>query len=649
MDQYRLLTSEEITQLERNNCVCNNWQKVQVALGFTTDYIRNVEFSGEIKLGTFTEMIELSGGLEKHTGVYNVTIHNCTIGDNVYINNVKRFIANYNINSNVIIDNVDELCVEDESTFGNGVEVKVLNEGGGREVVIYNELSAHTAYIMCMHRYHKDEVSTLRKLIRNYSDNIKDYKGAIANNASIINCGTIANVNVGAHANIAGVKRLRNGSINSSKMAPAYIGDAVVAVDFIASQGSKISEGANIDRCFIGEACEVSKGFTAENSLFFANSQLLQGEACSLFAGPCTVTHHKSTLLIAGYYSFSNAGSGSNQSNHMYKLGPVHQGVVERGCKTGSDSYVMWPAHIGAFSLIMGRHYSNPDTSKFPFSYLMEDKGKSILLPGAAIKSIGLFRDELKWIKRDGRKNDDVLDHVNSAVFTPYSIQKVLQGLAALKALKKDAGDANSCSIGAVSLPVKALDKGIHLYELMVTKYLGDVLLKNNMATEDCIDNKGIAESKWLDLAGLIVPSFAFTELLDDLQSGMIIDIAELNKRYKSWSENYLKFEAIWCRKVFKSYFGFDFFETIIDNKRTFINNWLTAINEISTFWTEDVRKEFSEINKIGYGIDGEQDAKEKDFSEVRGVFNKQQILLEIERRCEEAIKMADHLIAEFD
>ena len=49
-----------------------------------------------------------------------------------------------------------------------------------------------------------------------------------------------------------------------------------------------------------------------------------------------------------------NAGSGSNQSNHMYKLGPIHQGTLERGAKTTSDSYILWPARVGAFSLVMG-------------------------------------------------------------------------------------------------------------------------------------------------------------------------------------------------------------------------------------------------------------------------------------------------------
>ena len=105
---------------------------------------------------------------------------------------------------------------------------------------------------------------------------------------------------------------------------------------------------------------------------------------------------HKSSLLIAGMFSFLNAGSGSNQSNHMYKLGPIHQGVVERGSKTTSDSYILWPAKVGAFSLIMGRHVNHPDTSGMPFSYLIEHGNRSYLVPGANLKSVGTIRDAQK-------------------------------------------------------------------------------------------------------------------------------------------------------------------------------------------------------------------------------------------------------------
>ena len=117
----------------------------------------------------------------------------------------------------------------------------------------------------------------------------------------------------------------------------------------------------------------MSTYFSALHSLFFANSEGLLGEACHVFAGPYTLTHHKSTLLIAGYYSFFNAGSGTNQSNHMYKMGPVHQGIMQRGCKTSSDAYLLWPAHIGAFTMVMGRHYHHANISHLPFSYLLEE------------------------------------------------------------------------------------------------------------------------------------------------------------------------------------------------------------------------------------------------------------------------------------
>ena len=150
-----------------------------------------------------------------------------------------------------------------------------------------------------------------------------------------------------------------------------------MAENFIISSNTSVDNACIISNCFIGQGCLLDKHYSAEHSLFFANSQGFNGEACSIFAGPYTVTHHKSTLLIAGMFSFMNAGSGSNQSNHMYKLGPIHQGILERGAKTTSNSYILWPSKVGAFTLVSGRHYKNVDSSSLPFSYLIESKDDS--------------------------------------------------------------------------------------------------------------------------------------------------------------------------------------------------------------------------------------------------------------------------------
>ena len=171
-------------------------------------------------------------------------------------------------------------------------------------------------------------------MIEAYSLAQKSCYGKIGNSVHIVNTGTIRNVCIGDYCQIDGTSRLENGSINSNREAPVYIGPNVTAEDFIVSSGAHISDGVVMSRCFIGQACHLTHLFSAHDSLFFSNCQSENGEACAIFAGPYTVTMHKSSLLIAGMFSFLNAGSGSNQSNHMYKLGPIHQGVVERDRKS---------------------------------------------------------------------------------------------------------------------------------------------------------------------------------------------------------------------------------------------------------------------------------------------------------------------------
>ena len=107
----------------------------------------------------------LPGGIRKHSGLRHVTLHNVTVGDNCCIENIQNYIANYEIGHDTFIENVDIILVDGVSKFGNGVEVSVLNETGGREVLINDKLSAHQAYILALYRHRPDlllqELATL--------------------------------------------------------------------------------------------------------------------------------------------------------------------------------------------------------------------------------------------------------------------------------------------------------------------------------------------------------------------------------------------------------------------------------------------------------------------------------------------------------
>ena len=134
--KYRKLTKSEIAALESQACSADDWTGIEVGAGFSTDHVRSVRFSGKVRIGAFSKEFMLPGGMKKHSGLYHATLHNVTVGDDCCIENVKNYIANYDIGHDTFIENVDIILTDGPSSFGNGVEASVLNETGGREVGI---------------------------------------------------------------------------------------------------------------------------------------------------------------------------------------------------------------------------------------------------------------------------------------------------------------------------------------------------------------------------------------------------------------------------------------------------------------------------------------------------------------------------------
>ena len=238
------------------------------------------------------------------------------IGDHVRISNVS-WLADYKIGDSVILEAVGEISMSGESKFGNGCVLDILNEGGGRELTIYNDLNAQIAYLQVLYKHNEKFSNKLQAIINKEVETKASKTGTIAEFARIRHCSSLQDVNVGPYANIRGAERLKDGSILSSEEAPVFIGEGVIADEFIVQEGSKIDSGVVMDKCFVGQAVKLGKQFSAENSAFFANCEGFHGEACSVFAGPYTVSHHKSSLLIAGLYSFYNAGF-RNQHEQSY-------------------------------------------------------------------------------------------------------------------------------------------------------------------------------------------------------------------------------------------------------------------------------------------------------------------------------------------
>ena len=656
--EYRSLSLPEVEILQQQGCTAADWGHVFVNELFTPGNIRNVQFSGTVKIGDNSGTVEFSGGIVRNCGIYNANIHNCTIGNHVYIHHICNYLANYDIEDHVILENI-ELCFTDgESYFGNGIKVSTLDETGGRGVMIYDKLSAHLAYFLAWYKHRHCLINELESKITEYSESIKSNRGIIGRHSVIQNCRQIKNMKFGPYSQIIGCTRLENGSVNSNEFAPVKLGAGILAENFIVSSGTEISDGTIISNCFIGQGCILGKQYSAENSLFFANCQGFHGEACSIFGGPYTVTHHKSTLLIAGMFSFCNAGSGSNQSNHMYKLGPIHHGIVERGSKTTSDSYILWPAKIGAFTLVMGRHYKNTDTSDLPFSYLIENKDDSWIAPGINLRSVGTIRDVMKWPRRDRRKDPEKMDCINFNLLSPFTIKKMQKGIEILRSLKEISGETTEVFIYRnTKINKGALDKGISLYEKAIYKFLGNSVISrlekcNVQSLEElkaCLKPKNeIGQGEWSDLSGLIAPKTEISKLIKNIERKEIASLEEIEQEFKNMHANYYEYEWTWASELLVEKTGKNIDDLTIGDMSDLITKWQDSVIGLDELLYEDAKKEFRLDSMTGFGIDGNKTTQKLDFEKVRGNFESNdfvnEIVSHIQRKTLLGEKMIDRL-----
>ena len=629
--EYRPLTRAEVDQLINFGCRAEDWGTVETSDPESLKYIRNVRFSGTVRFGKFEAQFTLPGGLHKHAGIRNATLHNVTIGDNSLVENVTDYIANYDIGHDTYIENVDLIFVDGNCSFGNGVEVSVLNETGGREVKIYDRMSAQIAYVLAMYRHRPGLIARMNEQIEAYAREHSSERGTIGNHVTVRNTCIINGVRIGDGARISGASRLKNGSINSNMVAPVTIGYGVIADDFIICSGSKVEDNTTLTRCFVGQSCTLGHAYSASDSLFFSNCQGENGEACAIFAGPFTVTHHKSTLLIAGKFSFMNAGSGSNQSNHMYKLGPIHQGILERGAKTASDSYILWPSRIGAFSLVMGRHVTHSDTTNLPFSYLIEQQNNTYLVPGVNLRSVGTVRDAQKWPKRDNRKDPDRLDCINYNLLSPFTIQKMFKGIQLLKNLLYSSGELSDIySYHSTKIRNSSLRNGIRYYQTAITKFLGNSIIKKLENLPAGASDAQIREALkptaatgtgyWVDLSGLIAPKFAVNAALDKMESGEYT-LKELSDAFHQMHSHYYEYEWTWAYDKYADFFGYPLETITAEQVADIVRKWEDAVIGLDKELYEDAKKEFNLASMTGFGADGTREEKEQDFSEVRGDF----------------------------
>ena len=559
MRDYRFLTDDEIRVLENNSCWAEDWQRVQVAEEFSPYNFHRVIFYGDIRLGVFEKQVEVSKGFVKHSGINDATLRNVTVGDNCLIEKVGNFINNYTIGNDCYISNISTMETTEGASFGEGHLISVLNEMGDGNVVLFHDLNSQLAAFMVKYFKDKQLKDSLTRLINEEIRFTQPERGTIGNGVKIINSKEITNTVVKEDCEINGAARLSDCTILSSKDDSVYIGTGVICENSIISNGCSITNSVKMQDCFVGEACQITNGFTAEASVFFANSYMANGEACAAFCGPFSASHHKSSLLIGGEFSFYNAGSNTNFSNHAYKMGPLHYGVLERGSKTASGAYVLMPAKIGSFSVCFGKLMNHPDMRCLPFAYLLAYGETMYIVPGRNITTVGLYRDIKKWPKRDKRAASSRKSIINFDWLSPFTVGEIVEGKKILENLRQAGGkNVSSYNFQEYIINASSLKKGIKYYDIALRIYMGAVLkraVKGNWLGKPVGD---IGLGQWNDLSGLLLPASEEERLLNDIKNGTIESIREVIDRFNNINEHYREYQWTWTYQLILDYYGLD-------------------------------------------------------------------------------------------
>ena len=615
--QYRSLTFEEIDTLERNSCWAEDWSRVEVAEeGFQAKYFHRVMFYGDIRLGSFQKNIEIAKDFVKHSGINDATLRNVTVGDDCLIEKVGNYINNYTIGNDCLISNISVMETTEGASYGEGNLISVLNEVGDGNVILFHDLNSQFAAFMVKHFNNKDLKNAIRRLVSEEIARTNPERGTIGNNVKIINTREITNTIIQDDCEISGASKLSDCTILSSENASVFIGTGVICENSIISDGSSIINSVKMQDCFVGEACQIANGFTASQSVFFANSFMANGEACAAFCGPFCASHHKSSLIIGGMFSFYNAGSGTNFSNHAYKMGPMHWGILERGSKTASGSYLLMPATIGAFSVCFGKLMHHPNTTALPFSYLIAEADKMFLVPGRNITTVGLYRDIRKWPRRDMRPQHSQKSIVNFDWLSPFTVGEILRGKKILENLRQASGDnVSSYNYHEYVINASSLRKGIKYYDIALRIYMGAVLKRAHKWGFFGKPETEIGLGKWDDLSGLLLPASEEQRLIDEIKDGTLETIQEVIDRFHEINDNYRVYQWAWTYRMILEYYGIKEITTEDDAriKKDYIEArraWIAEIRKDAEkeFEMGDVEREVFEsfVNSLDHEVDFE-------------------------------------------
>jgi len=479
-DRVRVLTDDEIARLTAAGNRCSEWGRILVAEGFTAENIVGTTFIGDCVVGTLRgEGVSVEDGVPLPSGIYDSTVVNCEIGGGCLVSKVS-LLSNYVIGEKSVVFDTGVLSASAQCTFGNGREIAIGIETGGREVLSYAELTIPVAAAVATRRGDKGFLEAYAEFVKSYIDLCGAPFGVVEPGVIIRHTPRVEDVYLGEGATIDGATVVQNATLLSNLDERTEVSHGAYVRNSCIQYGCDVTSMALVDDAVLTEHSHVERHGKVTQSIIGPNTGVAEGEVTASLIGPFVGFHHQAMLIAALWPDGKgNVGYGANVgSNHTSKA-PDQEIRCGEGFFFGLGVNVKFPSDFmeAPYGLIATAVDTLPQRVEFPFALINKPFRAIEGMPPAYNEIFPawvlydnlytVLRNEGKYKKRNkARRTEFVFD-----VFRRDIVEKMIIARDRLKNVSNVKGyytDKDIPGLGKNFMMEESRIKGIDTYNLFI-------------------------------------------------------------------------------------------------------------------------------------------------------------------------------------
>jgi hypothetical protein len=372
-DDIRPLTPQEIETLMSQHNLCDSWDRVLVAKEFSPEFIHQCTFSGDCVLGMFDGCtVHAANGVLLPNGLYRSVFIDSEAGDNSLVCDAG-IVSNYRIGARSVVFRVGALTADRECSFGNGTEVCLGIETGGREVLTFAEITVEITWEIATKRSDKELLKRYTRFVNAYKKAVTLPFGVVDEGAVVRFVSRVTDTWVGKGVTIDGALMVEDSTLLGDEQEPATVSDGACVRQSCVQWGCGVGSMAFIENSVLAEHSRCERHGIVVSSIVGPNTAVAEGEITASLVGPFVGFHHQA-LLIAALWpdGKGNVGYGANVGSNHTSKSPDQELLCGEGVFFGLGSNVKYPANFlnAPYTIIATAVNTLPQRVEFPFSLI---------------------------------------------------------------------------------------------------------------------------------------------------------------------------------------------------------------------------------------------------------------------------------------